>query len=109
MLSLSSNIALNVKLYLHNTFMRVVFYTDPLQTDVKIKKKSKYLDVDLIGEAIYYIPYLIISQIIVIGVIVFVFTYTAVYGCIILSIFIIMYILIGICGKLALQTMRLNS
>ncbi len=38
---------------------------------------AKYLDVDLIAEAFYYVPYLITSQIIIFGDIVFVFLQVA--------------------------------
>jgi hypothetical protein len=66
-LSLSSNIALNIKLYLQNTFMRAVFASR------SFSPSAKYMDADLIAEAFYYIPYLITSQIIIIGDLVFVF------------------------------------
>lgn len=78
---------------MQNTFMRAVFACN------SFSPSAKYMDVDLIAEAFYYIPYLITSQIIIIGDIVFVFLQVGEYGCIILGIYIIMYIAIFICGK----------
>ncbi len=80
--------------------MRAIFYCN------KSSPSAKYLDVDIIGEGFYYIPYLITSQIIVIGTIVFTFLQVGVYGCIVLGIYIIMYISILICGKIAYNTMK---
>jgi hypothetical protein len=83
--------------------MRAVFASN------NFSPSAKYLDVDLIGEAFYYIPYLITSQIIIIGDIVFVFLQVGVYGCIVLGIYVILYLLIAVCGKLAFEIMRENS
>jgi hypothetical protein len=102
-LSLSSNIALNIKLYLQNTFMRAVFASR------SFSPSAKYMDADLIAEAFYYIPYLITSQIIIIGDLVFVFLQVGVYGCIVLGIYIIAYAVIGACAKVAFAILRENS
>lgn len=102
-LSLSNNISLNIKIYMQNTFMRAAFACN------NFSPSAKYLDVDLIGEAFYYIPYLITSQIIIIGDIVFVFLQVGVYGCIIMAIYMVLYIVIIICGRLAFQIMKENS
>lgn len=85
---------------MQNTFMRATFACN------NFSPSAKYLDSDLIGQAFYYIPYLITSQIIIIGDIVFVFIQVGAYGCIIMGIYIIMYIFIGICGKLSFTIMR---
>ncbi len=66
-LNLSSKIALNIKIYLQNTFMQAAFACS------SFSPAAKYLDVDLIAEAFYYVPYPITSQIIIFGDIVFVF------------------------------------
>ena len=100
-MNLSNNIALNVKIYMQNSFMRAVFACK------RFSPSSKYFDVDLIGEALYYIPYLITSQIIIIGDIVFVFLQVGVYGCIVLAIYIVLYASIGICGKVKRLTCRI--
>jgi hypothetical protein len=102
-LNLSSNIALNIKIYMQNTFMRAVFAC------TSFSPAAKYMDVDLIAEAFYYLPYLITSQIIIIGDIVFVFLQVGVYGCIVLGIYVITYIAIAICGKVAFDILRENS
>ena len=103
MLNLSSNIALNIKIYLQNTFMQAVFACS------SFSPAAKYLDVDLIAEAFYYVPYLITSQIIIFGDIVFVFLQVGVYGCIVLGIYVLLYIVIGFCAKIAFDIMRKNS
>jgi len=51
---------------------------------------AKYLDVDLIAEAFYYVPYLITSQIIIFGDKVFVFLQVGVYACIVLAIYVLL-------------------
>ena len=102
-LNLSSNIALNIKVYLQNTFMQAVFACS------SFSPAAKYMDVDLIAEAFYYVPYLITSQIIIFGDIVFVFLQVGVYGCIVLGIYIVIYIAIASCAKVALEIMRENS
>lgn len=102
-LSLSSNIALNIKLYLQNTFMRAVFGSR------SFSPAAKYMDADLIAEAFYYLPYLITSQIIIIGDIVFVFLQVGAYGCIVLGIYIVIYIAIAACAKVAFVILRENS
>ena len=88
---------------MQNTFMRAAFACN------NFSPSAKYLDVDLIGEAFYYIPYLITSQIIVIGDIVFVFLQIGVYGCIVMGIYIVLYIFIIVCGRVAFQIMKENS
>ncbi len=103
MLNLSSNIALNIKIYLQNTFMQAVFACS------SFSPAAKYLDVDLIAEAFYYVPYLITSQIIIFGDIVFVFLQVGVYGCIVLGIYVLLYIVIAFCAKTAFDIMRENS
>ena len=66
-------------------------------------------DVDLVGEAFYYIPYLITSQIIIIGDIVFVFLQVGVYGCIVMGVYIILYVIIILLGWIAFRTLKENS
>jgi hypothetical protein len=102
-LNLSSNIALNIKIYIQNSFMRAVFACN------SFSPSAKYMDADLVAEAFYYIPYLITSQIIIIGDIVFVFLQVGVYGCIILGIYIFMYLAILLCAKTAYEVLCENS
>jgi hypothetical protein len=72
---------------------------------------AKYLDVDLIAEAFYYVPYLITSQIIIFGDIVFLFLFlqVGVYGCIVLAIYVLLYIVITFCAQIAFDIMRKRS
>ncbi len=70
---------------------------------------AKYLDVDLIAEAFYYVPYLITSQIIIFGDIVFLFLQVGVYACIVLSIYVLLYIVIAFCAQFAFDIMRKDS
>lgn len=88
---------------MQNTFMRAVFACNTFSPS------AKYLDVDLMAEAFYYIPYLITSQIIIIGGIVFVFLQVGAYGFIILGIYIVMYLSILFCGKTAFEILYEDS
>lgn len=102
-LSLSSNIALNIKIYLQNTFMSAVFASRAFSP------AAKYMDADLIAEAFYYLPYLITSQIIIVGDVVFVFLQVGVYGCIVLGIYVVVYAAIAACARIAFWILRENS
>lgn len=67
------------------------------------------MDADLIAEAFYYLPYLITSQIIIIGDVVFVFLQVGVYGCIVLGIYVFVYAAIAGCARTAFWILRENS
>jgi hypothetical protein len=88
--------------------MRVIFYVNEDKFP-QLKHRLKYLDVELIGEALFYIPYFIISLIIVIGVIVFVFININEYGCVVLGVYIFFISIIGISGRMAYLGMKANS
>jgi len=52
--------------------MRFIFYIDEDKFP-QLKNRVKYLDTELIGEALFYVPYFITSAVIVIGCLVFMF------------------------------------
>ena len=105
MLNLSSNIAINMKLYLQNVFMRLIYLIDD-QKYPHLHHALAYLDLNLIGEALFYIPYFFVSAILVVGIIVFVFLNVGGYACIIMAIYIFLWAGIALMGYLAYYRMK---
>jgi len=97
---------MNVKLHLQNTFMRTIFY---LQEDKypALKGRIKYLDVDLIGEALFYVPYLITSIILVVGALAFTFIYVSPYSLIVIGVYLVLWIGIALTGYIAYGNMKI--
>lgn len=59
----------------------------------------------MIGEAVYYLPYMIISLSLIIGIIVFIFIYIGKYGAIALGVFVAIILSLVILGKIIFYKM----
>jgi len=104
-LNLSSSIGINIKLYLQNLFIRAIFYIDQNKYP-DLKARINFLDVEVIGEAVFYFPYLIISLTLIIGIIVFIFINIDKYGLIVLGTFLFFITTIILFGIYAYRLMR---
>jgi len=66
------------------------------------------LDVDLIGEALFYVPYLITSIILVLGALAFCFIYVSPQSVIVVGIYLVLWIGIAVTGYIAYGSMKLS-
>ncbi len=93
LISLASNVALNIRVNLENLYMRIIFMVnnDDFNTNLF---KFRYLDIEPIIEAVILMPYMLISFFTIIGIIVLVFILNATYGFIVFGIFLLGFIVI---------------
>ena len=66
------------------------------------------MDVDLVGEAIYYIPYIITSIILVLGAVGLTFIYVSPYAVIVVGIYLFLISMILLIGRFSLHNMKLS-